>query len=101
MYRGDRPLLAERQNSNNYLHFVADMLGEEQTDSAINYAAGEYGGIRGSPLSAHKAGAEYRARGVEALLVVDSQRKVVDIVARFRTDNGGGVNGRGAVAQND
>ena len=93
--------VVECEHSDDDLHFVADMLGEERSDGAVDDAAGEYRVVRRPALAAQVAAAQYRARRVEALFVIDSEGEVVNVVACARGHHCCCEHSGIAVAQND
>ena len=103
--RVDRDLVGifvvERKHGDDHLHLVADMLGEERSDGAVDDAAGEYRVVRRPALAAQVAAAQYRARGVKALFVVDGEGEVVYVVARARAHDRCCQDRRVAVAEYD
>src|SRR6185312_17030793 len=80
--------------------FIAEALGEQRTDGAVNLAAGEDLLLRGPAFALDVAAGE-AAAGVGVLAVVHGERKEVNALAGLIGAGGGGQDHGVAQADND
>ena len=90
--RGDlgRAVVVDRHNGRHDGHVVAEIIGEERADGAVDDAAGQDALLAGAALAAVEAAGD-AADGVHLLLKVDGEGEEVDAVA--------GTGGRGGADQ--
>ena len=93
-------LLIGRHDAEEHLDFVAEAVGEERTDRAVDEAGGERLLVGGTALALHEAAGEF-AGGAELLAVVDGKREEVLAFARAVVDDGGAEHHRVALADDD
>ena len=81
-------ILVHGEHGGDHLHVVAELLGEERTDRAVDQAAVQHRLLAGPTLAADEAARDL-ARRVELLLVVAGEGKEVDAFARLGRHDGG------------